>query len=198
MDTNCHNMVCQQTAKLDSTKPIVTQTADLGTFHGTFQQGGSFDTFQQIKKMSIKLQTSASFLFFLDIISILWTLFNPIRPEVLDPGNTPGIQCKGSCLTLKLCMCFRKYILTSHEKKIGLNLKKSVRFSDLKILWIWDFLTTWLTKMAITRSIFEIEGSSFGLFLIFMCLRNHISLHRLYNQFSDYLVFLVPPRRGVG
>ena len=28
------------------------------------------------------------------------------------------------------------------RKKIGLNLKKSVRFWDLKTLWIWDFATT--------------------------------------------------------
>ena len=47
-------------------------------------------------------------------------------------------------------------------------LPKGGRIKNLKILWIWDFATTWLTKMAIARSIFEIEGSSFRLFLIFM------------------------------
>ena len=111
---------------------------------------------------------------------------NPIRPWDLDPGIFPGVGGGGHkvpgfnlrvldcCLTLKLCVCFQKYILTSQEKKISLNLKKSVIFWDLKIFCIWDFVKTWLTKTAVTRSIFEIEGSYFGFFLIFMCLRNHI------------------------
>ena len=53
-------------------KILVTQTADLGSFDGTFQQGdtfgqqtadlGSFDgTFQQNSKVSIKLPTYGSF-----------------------------------------------------------------------------------------------------------------------------------------
>ena len=46
--------------------------------------------------------------------------------------------------------------------------------------------------------IFEIEGSSFGLFLIFMCLRNHILQLRLYDQFSFFFVFLVPTSEGGG
>ena len=53
-------------------------------------------------------------------------------------------------------------------------LKMSVRFWNLKILWIWNFAMTWLTKMAVTRSIFEKEGSYFGFVLIFLCLKNHI------------------------
>ena len=81
---------------------------------------------------------------------IICTILNPISAGVLGPGNT------------------------HMRKNIGLNLKKSVRFWDLKIFWIWDFATSWLTKTAVTRSIFEIEGSSFGFFLIFMCLRNLI------------------------
>ena len=83
-------------------------------------------------------------------------ILNPIRPRVLGP-----------------VYAFRN-INWLHLKKNGLILKKSVRFRDLKILWIWDFATTWLTKIAVTPSIFRIEGSYFGLFLIFMCFRNHI------------------------
>ena len=33
------------------------------------------------------------------------------------------------CLALKLCICFQKYELTSHEKKNSLNLKRSVRLA---------------------------------------------------------------------
>ena len=87
---------------------------------------------------------------------------------LLDPGSwilvitrgakVPGFNLRAldCCLTFKLCVCFQKYKLTLHEKKICRNLKTSVRFWDLKILWIWDFATTLLSKMA------------------FMCLRNHI------------------------
>ena len=39
------------------------------------------------------------------------------------------------------------------EKKFDINLKKSVKFWDLKILWIWDFAQLDLRK-------FEIHGSS--------------------------------------
>ena len=86
---------------------------------------------------------------------------NPIRPGF----NFTALNC---CLTLKRFACLQKYKLTSHEKINGVNLKKSVRFADLKILRIWDFAMTWLMKIPVTRSIFEIEGSSFGLFLIFI------------------------------
>ena len=61
-----------------------------------------------------------------------------------------NLRVLNCCLALKLGICFQKYKLTSHEKIFCLNLKKSVRFWDLTILWIWDFATTWLTKMADT------------------------------------------------
>ena len=57
--------------------------------------------------------------------------FKSIRPRDLGVGHkVPGFNLRAlnCCLTLKLCICFQKYKLTSHEKKIGLNLKKSVRF----------------------------------------------------------------------
>ena len=64
-----------QTANLgsfDGRKITVTQTTDLGSFNGTFQQGGTFGqqtadlgsfngTFQQRSNVSIKLPTSDSF-----------------------------------------------------------------------------------------------------------------------------------------
>ena len=52
---------------------------------------------------------------------------NPISPGVLDPGNTQGgghkvpgfnLRALNCCFTLKLCICFQKYKLSSHEKKI--------------------------------------------------------------------------------
>ena len=64
---------------------------------------------------------------------------NPIRPGDLDPGKFKGggghkvpgfnLRALNCCLTLKLCVCFQEYKLTSYEKKkFSLNLKKSVRF----------------------------------------------------------------------
>ena len=95
-----------------------------------------------------------------------WNLVIPQWGHKVPGINLRSLKC---CLTLKLRICFQKYELTSHDKKVGLNLKKKpLRFWDLKVLWIWDFATTWITKMAITRSIFEIEISSLELFLIFM------------------------------
>ena len=110
--------------------------------------------------------------------------------------NLRALDCR---LTLKLCLCFHIYKLTSHEKKISLNLKKSVRFWDLKILWIWDFATPWLTKMTATRLIFEIEGSYFGFFIIFMCLKKIIFSNLVsMTNFQIFSFFYYPPQRGVG
>ena len=60
-------------------------------------------------------------------------IFNPISPRVLDPCNTlgghkvPGFNLRAldCCLTLKLCVCFQKYKLTSHEKKDWSKSQKS-------------------------------------------------------------------------
>ena len=69
--------------------------------------------------------------------TIIVIRINPIRPGVPEPGNNPGrghkvpgfnLRALDCCLALKLFICFQKYKFTSHEKKIGLNLKKSVRF----------------------------------------------------------------------
>ena len=53
-------------------------------------------------------------------------------------------------------------------KKRGKYLQNLVTFWDLKIWQNWDFASTPVTKIHVTRSIFEIEGSSFGLRLIFV------------------------------
>ena len=47
-------------------------------------------------------------------------------------------------------------------QKSGHYLKNSPRYLDLKILRLRDFVIPWPTKIAVTRSIFEIQGSSFG------------------------------------
>ena len=54
---------------------------------------------------------------------------------------------------------------------------------------------TWLTKIAITSSIFEIQGSSSGFSLLFKCLRKH----RLYNPYTFFHFFGTPlcGERGV-
>ena len=81
-------------------------------------------------------------------------------------------------------------------KKLGPNLKNWVRFWDLKIWRNWDFASPWLTKIAITRSILEIEGSSFGFSLIFVCSKNHILQLKLSNGFLNDPIFYTPLPRG--
>ena len=68
---------------------------------------------------------------------------------------------------------------SSHEKKSGRNLKNWSRFRDLKIWWNWDFASAWLRKIRVTRSFFEIKGSSSGFSLIFTLATNCILRLRL-------------------
>ena len=72
-----------------------------------------------------------------------------------------------------------KFILKPKEVIITCNilgpyLKNSVRYRDLKKLSFGDFVLPWLTEIAITRSIFEIQGSYFGFIHLFMCSINHV------------------------
>ena len=61
-----------------------------------------------------------------------------------------------------------------------------MRFWDLKISQNWKFALTGLTNISITRSIFDIEGSSFRFDLIFVCLKIHILQLKLSDQiFND-------------
>ena len=59
-------------------------------------------------------------------------------------------------------------------KILGPYLNNSARYRDLKNLSFWDFVLPWLTEIAITRSIFEIQGSYFGFIPLFMCSINHV------------------------
>ena len=98
-------------------KITVTQTADLGSFNGTFQQGGTFGqqtadlgsfngTFQQRSNVSIKLPTSGSFN---AIFQSLWTTYH----QTADLGSFYGTFQKattfGQCLK-KLSKAILKYL----------------------------------------------------------------------------------------
>ena len=61
---------------------------------------------------------------------------------------------------------------------------------------IRDFDLTWLTKNPVTHSIFEVEGSSFGFRLIFVCSKIHILQLKLSEWFFNDLIFLYPLPRG--
>ena len=65
----------------------------------------------------------------------------------------------------------------------GPYLKISTRYWHLKIGSKWDFVIPWPTKIGVTRSIFEIEGSNFGFSPLFVCSTNAILQLRLYDQF---------------
>ena len=77
-------------------------------------------------------------------------------------------------------------------KKLGPNLNNWMRFWDLKIWQKWNFASSGLTKILVTRSIFVIECSSFGFSLIFVCSKIYIL------QLAVLLTsFLYPPlKRG--
>ena len=63
-------------------------------------------------------------------------LLNLIRPGDMVPGKFPdSIWALYCCLTLKICVGFQKYKLTSHEKR---NWSKSQK--DFKILRFENFM----------------------------------------------------------
>ena len=79
--------------------------------------------------------------------------------------------------------CFRQHVAKSYFetykcmitcKILSPYLKNSAWYRDLKNLSFWDFFLPWLTEIAITRSIFEIQGSYFGFIPLFMCSINHV------------------------
>ena len=124
--------------------------------------------------------------------------FNPVRADVSEslvwPGggrSAPPLEIHEGVVWDPLLL-FRSYTSIKIEITWGIsgrNLKNWVRFHDLKIWRNWDFALGWLTKIPVTRSIFEIRDSSFGIFLIFMFVRNHILQLRLYDQFSNFSFF---------
>ena len=63
-------------------------------------------------------------------------------------------------------------------------IKNSLQYWDLTILRLRDLVVPCLIKVAITRYIFAIQGSSFVFSPAFMCSKNHILQLRLYDQFK--------------
>ena len=65
-------------------------------------------------------------------------------------------------------------------KKLDPNIKKTYQYFEIwKSCLIEIFASGCVTKSTITRSIFKIEGSSFGFSLIFMGFTNHVLQLRL-------------------
>ena len=48
-------------------------------------------------------------------------------------------------------------------KKLSPYFKYLLRFWDWRVLLLWDIVSTWPTKMLVTRSILELKMSNFGL-----------------------------------
>ena len=120
------------------------------------------------------------------------SLFNPIKPNVFWIVKNPGGGAKRhpleinkgapwDLMLLKVILKPIKVMITC--KKLAPYLKISMRYWHLKIWRQWDFVIPWPTKIAVTRSIFEIEGSNFGFSPLFVCSTNAILQLRLYDQF---------------
>ena len=82
----------------------------------------------------VKVLTSSYKLLYVEFLSKFkasltpgfWVLVIPRGGHKVPTLNLRALNC---CLTLKLGVCFQKYVLTSQEKKkIGPKLKKSVIF----------------------------------------------------------------------
>ena len=117
---------------------------------------------------------------------------NPIKPNVFWIVKSPGGGAKRhpleinkgapwDLMLLKVILKPIKVMITC--KKLAPYLKISMRYWHLKIWRQWDFVIPWPTKIVVTRSIFEIEGSSFGFSHLFVCSTNAILQLRLYDQF---------------
>ena len=109
--------------------------------------------------------------------------FNPVKGDVSDSQPNAGGGLFGPPLVinegapwapilLKVILKPIKVMITC--KILGPYLNNSARYRDLKNLSFWDFVLPWLTEIAITRSIFEIQGSYFGFIPLFMCSINHV------------------------
>ena len=81
---------------------------------------------------------------------------------------------KGCLATLALWVILKPIKVMISCQKLYPYLKNSMRYWDLKIL-IWrDFVIPWPTEIAIARSVLEIQGSSSGFCLLFICSTNAI------------------------
>ena len=123
---------------------------------------------------------------------------NPIKPGVFWIVKNPGGGAKRhpleinkgapwDLMLLKAILKPIKVMITC--KKLAPYLKISMRYWHLKIWRQWDFVIPWPTKIAVTHSIFEIEGSSFGFSHLFVCSTNAILQVRLYDQFLKKTFF---------
>ena len=112
------------------------------------------------------------FFYFL-IESSSWT--KTARANLTYPGTVVLLNRKPPIIGLDFgqhsgsIFCYYFFVRTLNTIAPGfwvliLPLKKSVIFWDLKFFWIWDFVTTWLTKTAVTRSIFWDRGLIFWIF----------------------------------
>ena len=106
-----------------------------------------------------------------------YLIFNPISKGVsislpprggylISPLGNQGRSCFWPHVAIYKLKIFRNW---AHMHK---NLKNWARFQDFKILRNLYFASPWITEIAITRSIFEIESLSFRFSLIFMCSKN--------------------------
>ena len=59
-------------------------------------------------------------------------------------------------------------------------LKNSTWYWDLKVLRWRDFVLPWPTKISVTRSIFELQGSSLGFCPLFICSLKGLSAENFY------------------
>ena len=83
-------------------------------------------------------------------------------------------------------------------KKLVPYLKIPTRYWHLKIGSKWDFVIPWPTKIAVTRSIFEIEGSNFGFSPLFVCSTNAILQLRFNDEFKKKKKISTPSEGGWG
>ena len=81
-----------------------------------------------IEKTALKLSVSTIHVYYWNIPAFsLLTLIDP-GISILVKVPTFHLRALDCCLTLKLCVCFQKYKLTSHEKK---NWSKSEKVSEI-------------------------------------------------------------------
>ena len=89
---------------------------------------------------------------------------------------TPGAGVSDSPLGNQGMSGFRLHVaiykmdlvrIWAHMQKIGQKIQDWARYQNFRYFRNWDFASPWLTKIAITRSIFEIERLSFACIPIF-------------------------------
>ena len=99
--------------------------------------------------------------------------------------------------------CVMWLFVQQPEAKISIKQNFEVSKSQ-SVFEIWKsflieiFASGCITKSTITRSIFKIEGSSFGFSLIFMGFKNHVFQLKLSDHFFNDPIFYTPLPGGVG